>query len=413
MVTKEDYLMTKFHFLICGRLQKLYESVRDGKDENIIIECQPQIGKSVVTSELFPAWILGKENWPIVVASYGADLAEEKSDHCRSIVNSEQYRMVFPETRIRPETAAKGLWETTKGGAYRAVGVGGALSGFSGKVMIADDLFKDRAEADSETIRESTWSWWSSVFMSRKQGTTGVCLVNTRWHLQDIAGKLEKQYELDKISGKKDWEYDHWERFCFPAFAEEDEYIDGKLFRKKGEVLCPERFSYETMVRRRNNTPVYDWSSLYQQRPVLKENAKFKVEWFKYFDDEDIKTKELNFYTLVDVAGYKQASRGKKQGDNSVVMTVGKERTTGFWFVMDDISGRLDPAQTIDAIFAQVKKFPGTHVWIEAVGYQATLQFHLEERQRRDRQFFPVDPYVPKTTRSKESRIESLVQPFK
>lgn len=400
--------MTRFHKHLCAQLQKLYESVRDGTDCNIIIEVQPQIGKSTTASELFPAWVLGKEPWPVICASYGASLAEVKSSNCRDIVSSDAYRMVFPKTRLHPETAAKEYWKTTTGGSYRASGVGGPLTGQPGKILIGDDLFKDRAEADSETIRESTGKWYQTVFMSRKQDTSGVLLVNTRWHKDDVAGRVELQFERDVASDKKSWEYDHWTTFTFPAFATEDEYLDGVLFRRKGEVLCPERFSYETMVRRRNSTEVYEWSALYMQRPIMKENAKFRQEWFRYYTPEDVKTKELVWYILVDPASSK-----RKGADNTAIRAIGKERSSGFWFFGDEIADKLDPGQTVDAIFKMVKDYPGARVWIEGVAYQRTLEFWVSEKQRKEMTFFNVDLLERKHVQSKEDRIEGLIPLYK
>jgi hypothetical protein len=414
MAIKPDYKATKFHKYLCEKLQNMYESVRDGKDLNYIVEVQPQIGKSTTCSELFPAWVLGRSyidkmpSCPVICASYGSDLAQQKSTNCRDIVNSEVYRMIFPETKLHPDTSAKDYWKTTTGGSYRAVGVGGGLTGMPGKFMIADDLFKDRAEADSETTRESTWKWWQTVFMSRRQDTSAICLVNTRWHREDVAGKVEMQYEVEKNSRKPAWQFDHWEQLTFPAFALEDEYIDGVLFRKAGEVLCPERFSFETMTRRRNATEVYEWSALYMQTPILKENAKFKDIWFKYYEPHEIKLKQLSWYILVDPASSK-----KKGADNTVIRAIGKERATNYWFFGDEIAGHFDPGQTVDAIFLMVKNYPGAHVWIEGVAYQRTLEFWVTEKQRKDQIFFNVDLLERKHVQGKEDRIEGLIPLYK
>ena len=116
LAVKPDYIATKFHKTIANKLQKFYEEVRDGKDQNIMLEMQPQIGKSTLVSELFPAWVLGKEAWPVIVASYGSDLAQQKSSNCRDIVNSDVYQMIFPDSKLNPETAAKDYWKTTNGG---------------------------------------------------------------------------------------------------------------------------------------------------------------------------------------------------------------------------------------------------------------------------------------------------------
>lgn len=403
---------------LCWELQRLYKSVSSGHDENIIVEVQPQIGKSTMCSELFPAWVLGKsaidhgEGWPIICASYGASLAEQKSQNCRDIVDSEIFQMIFPGTRLHPDTQAKEFWKTTSGGSYRAVGVGGGLTGMPGKLLIADDLFKDRAEADSEVTRESTWKWWSSVFMSRKQSKSGVCLVNTRWHLDDVAGRLEGQFEVDKASGKKEWEYDQWRQLTFPAFAEEDEYLPDPsgemvLFRRAGEVLCPERFTYEDMVKRRNSTEIYEWSALYMQQPILSANADFKKEWFRFFEDKDVKDKQLQTTTTLDLAISQKAS-----ADSTVICTVGKERATGYWYVLEVTAGRLDPLQTIDAMFLHFSKWR-SRFWIESVAYQAALQYFVVEEQRKRHEYFEVNELTQKQTRSKEARIRGLIPLFK
>lgn len=401
-------MMTKFHFHLCNTLQGLYESVLNGKDRNIDIEVQPQIGKSTTASELFPAWLLGKENWPVCVASYGSVLAEIKSSSCRDYVNSDIYQMIFPKTRVNPDSSAKDYWKTTSGGSYRAVGVGGGLTGFPLKILIADDLFKDKAEADSATVREATWGWFTTVFLSRKQDPAGVCLVNTRWHKDDVAGRVERKFNEDQLSGKALKAFDQWEFFRFPAFATEDEYIDGKLFRKQGEVLCPERFSMDAMIRRKNATAPYEWAALYMQTPILKENAKFRQEWFKYYKPEEIKLMDIVWFIFVDPASSKRAA-----ADNTVVRAIGKEREKGFWFFGDELAGQWDAGQQVDAIFKMVKQYPGAHVWIEGVSYQRTLEFWVNEKQRRDQFYFNVDLLERKQVQSKEDRIEGLVPLYK
>lgn len=407
-VKPKPYMMTKFHFHLCNTLQRLFESIDSGKDFNIDIEVQPQIGKSTTASELFPAWVLGKRPWPIIVASYGASLAEVKSSNCRDIVSSENYQMIFPHVRLHPETAAKEYWKTTTGGSYRAAGVGGPITGNPGMVLIGDDLFKDQTEANSQTVRENTWGWFMTVFLSRKQDPSAVLLVNTRWHRDDVAGRVEKKFNEDKLSGKALKEFDQWEFLRFPAFATEDEYIDGKLFRKQGEVLCPERFGYDSMVRRKNATAPYEWAALYMQTPILKENARFREEWFRYYKPEDIEQKDIVWFVFVDPASSKKAG-----SDNTVVRAVGKERTTGIWYLGDEIAGLFDAGQQVDALFKVVKQYPGARAWIEGVAYQRTLEYWVNEKQRKDGFFFNVDLLERKQVQSKEDRIEGLVPLYK
>ena len=164
----------------------------------------------------------------------------------------------------------------------------------------------------------------------------------------------------------------------------------------------------EAMRRRQNSTEIYEWSALYMQRPILKENARFKAEWFRYYEAADIKFKQLSWYILVDPASSKRAG-----ADNTVVRAVGKERVTGYWYFGDEIAGHLDPGQTVDAIFLMVKQYPGAKVWIEGVAYQRTLEYWVTEKQRKDQIFFTVELLERKQVQSKEARIEGLIPLYK
>lgn len=405
------WIPTRFHQVLAAKLQQAYEDVRDGKDVRLIIEAPPQHGKSTIVSELFPAWVMGKEGWPIICASYGMSLAERKSEHTRDIVSSEIYQYIFPKVRLNPDSTSKEFWQTTTQASYKAVGRGGGLTGNPGKMMIADDLIADKAEAESQTIREAAWDWWSTVFFTRKQSKSGIILVETRWHLDDPAGKLEDQEKQNRDKGLPKGTYDEWERVSFAAIAEQDEFIDGQLFRKKGEALAPERFTLEDLIKTRNaffsTGKVGDWAALYMQQPIISENAEFKKEWFRYFDPEEIKDKRLYYTTTVDLA-----ISQKKTADNTVVMTVAKEVDGPNWYIVEISAGKMDNLQTIDAIFYHYEKYR-SKVYIESVGYQASLQYSVVAEQRRRNVFFSVEDLLVKTSSKKEERIRGLVPLYK
>src|SRR5260221_3220905 len=129
------FMATKFHTLLADKLQKAYEAILRGEDCRLIIEAPPQHGKSTMVSELFPAWVLGKEDWPVICASYGMSLAERKSQNARNIVDSEVYRYIFPRVRLNPDSTSKEFWQTSAKGSYKAVGRGGGLTGNPGKLL--------------------------------------------------------------------------------------------------------------------------------------------------------------------------------------------------------------------------------------------------------------------------------------
>jgi len=400
------FIPTKFHSFLADKLQRAYEDISNDKDVRLIIEAPPQHGKSTLISELFPAWVLGKEDWPVLCASYGMSLAERKSQNARNIVDSDIYKYIFPKVRLNPDSTSKEYWQTSIKGSYKAVGRGGGLTGNPGKLLIADDLIADKEEANSETTRESAWDWWNTVFYTRKQQHSGIILVETRWHLDDPAGKLEEQEKQNILSGRPRETFDTWEKLTFPAIAEEDE-----VFRKRGEALSPERFTLSNLLKTKNayisTGKIGDWAALYQQQPIISENAEFRREWFKYYEPEHLVGKQLYWTTMVDLA-----ISQKKTADFTVIRSVGKEVDGPNWYLGEVTRGRLDPLQTIDAIFHHWKLYR-SKVGVESVAYQAALQYFLIEEQRKRREYFTIEEIKPSKITKKEERIRGLVPLYK
>jgi hypothetical protein len=411
MAVKPDFIPTKFHIYLAEKFQQIYEDTKNKIDRRYIIACPPQLGKSTITTQLFPAWVLGRENWPVICASYSADLAERNSMFCREFLNSDTYKIIFPRTRLNPDSTSKSYWQTNRGGAYRAVGTMGGLTGYSARILLADDLLSSQADAESATISDGVWSWFKTVFYTRKQSKSAMVLIATRWSLNDPTGRLIDQQQMYKGLNLAAGSYDKWDYLSFPAIAEADEDFGDGWTRKAGEVICPERFTLEDMVKTRNSLvsegKVQEWSSLYQQEPILQENAEFKNEWFRYFEEKDIAHKELTYITMVDLA-ISQA----KAADNTVVRTIAVERNTGYWYLMEETAGHLDPLETVDAIFFHAKTYR-SHVWIESVAYQAALPKFILEKQRKDRVYFNVDELKHAKGKSKEARIRGLIARYK
>lgn len=402
---------TRIHTMLAHELQQLYEDVALGIDRKIEICVQPQLGKSTITSVLFAAWVLGLEAWPVICASYGASLAERKSQECRDIVDSEMYKIVFPNVRLHPDSTSKEFWRTTRGGSYRAVGVGGGLTGMSGKILIADDLFAGAAEAASDTVTSATRDWWNTVFYTRKQSKSGFCLINTRWSLKDISAYLEEKEESDRASGLPEGSFDTWKRLRFAAVAMEDEYSpDGTLFRREGEVLCPERFTREDMIKTKNALTVYEWQALFQQSPILNEDAEFKSPWFRYFEEKDIDDirSQLDVYVAVDLA-IAQA----KHNDNTSIQVIGKLRDAPEWYHLEEYTGKWDPAVTIEILFKIKKTWKDQLrcVGIESVGFQRSLRYQIEEIMKKTGDYFVIEDL--KNTGKKEDRIRGLIPLYK
>ena len=344
----------------------------------------------------FPGWCLGKyPDLPVIVSSYSADLANDFGLKTRDLMNEPNYQAVF-DTRLRADVKAKSKWLTQKGGGYTATGVGGAITGRGFKIGIIDDPLKNREEANSEVYREKIWNWYLSTFYTRQDGVGAIIVIMTRWHLNDLVGRLREQQKEAEKKGLKN--YDKWEAIRFPAIAEKDGH-----YRKAGEALWPDRFSIDALDGIRNTLGVFEFSALYQQQPISSENQEFKKKYFTYYEEGDIIKKTLKLTTTID-----PAISEKKEGHNSVITTVGKEVDKPEWYVREESAGRMNPRQLVDAVFYHYKKYR-SEIWLETIAYQKSLKYWIEEEMKRRGEYFTINELKTNRTTNKETRIRGLL----
>ena len=399
MATDRKYEVNWHHDLIAKTLMKALERVNKGEKSRIILQLPPRHGKSELATIKFPAWALGKfPELEFIISSYSTELASEFGRKARDLMNDENYQALF-DTRLKMDTKSKQRWLTKKNGGYTATGVGGSITGRGFNVGIIDDPIKNREEADSEVYRDKIWNWYNSTFYTRQNGYGAIIVILTRWHLDDLAGRLIEKMEDDQKGGMIDM--DEWEVISFPAIAEDDEPL-----RKKGDPLWASKFGLDKLQNIKNQIDVYDWSSLYQQNPILSETQEFKSDWFRYFEENDL-PKNLVCTTTVDMA-----ISQKETADNTVIRTVGKEPDKPNWYLLEETSGRLDPLQTIDAIFVHYEKYRSA-VWIETVAYQKALEYFLIEEQKKRQIYFTINNLKRNTSTSKEIRVRGLIPLYK
>jgi len=251
------------------------------------------------------------------------------------------------QTRVSSESSAVGRWHTTRGGGVIAVGTGGGLTGWRGDLLVADDLFAGRAEADSQAVRDSVWAWWSETAMTRLRPESAILATSTRWHEDDLCGRLLNSEGADE-----------WTVVNLPAIAEDDD----PLGRKPGEALWPTVYNVAWLDAQRREIGERSWAALYQGRPTPAQGAIFLREWLggRYSELPD---NGLSIVTAVD------ASFGKSvQSDYSAIVTVASNRKA--YYVLHASRGRWP----FNELCEQVKK--------EAAAYGAA---HGDRRGRRGR----------------------------
>lgn len=398
-IVKKGYRAEFFHEIIGTILQEAAEKVKRKEKVRIILSVPPRHGKTELASSLFPAWALGRyPEMKFILSSYGADLSETIGMKTRDIINSETYQMVFPGITLRPDVKAKAKWMTNKDGSFTGVGMGTAVTGTGADFVIIDDPHKDRAEAESQTVRESVWEYYRSTLYSRLEGFGAIVIIMQRWHTEDLVGKVKEESKRLKEAGGA---YDEWEIINFPAVAEDDESFRGSLVRKAGEALWPSKFGLDVLENIKQTSGIYNWVSQYMQDPIATEAQEFKEFFFRYFEEADLNHKRLRYYTLVD-----PAISQKTAADNTVVLTVAKEVDGPNIYRIREDAGHFTPEQTLQLIFAHQAEYR-SEVAIEVVQYQMALKYSVIEEQRKRQIYFTV--HEIKSGTNKESRIRGLL----
>lgn len=260
---------------------------------------------SRLTAIEFTTWLLGRNpKADIILASYAQSLSETSSKAAKARLNELEYQRVF-DTRLNTRDASASDWATTDGGRYRAVGVGGAITGRGADFLIIDDPHTNYEEAHSPTMRRKVWNWYMSDAQTRLSPNGVVVIIMTRWHTDDLVGRLldperQKEMEADGVSSEP------WRVVNFPAIAKDND----QLGRKRGEPLSPQRYPVKRLKQIRASMTGYIWSALYDGNPVPEggnyiDTAKFKIRrpgeipdglsWVRFWDLATDEKKDSDF----------------------------------------------------------------------------------------------------------------------
>lgn len=312
------------HEDICRRLEKFSQEVQEEKSPRLMILMPPRHGKSEIASRMFPAWHLGRfPDHEIISCSYNVGLTMTFSRKVKEAIGDPSYTSVF-DTRLKADQQSTEEWGVAEArGGYVAAGVGGGITGKGAHILIIDDPIKNAEEADSADIREKLWDWYGSTAYTRLAPGGGVLVIQTWWHDDDLAGRLQLAM---KEADDEDVDTDRFVIVKYPAVAEADEYLDeatdlivydappeqGRLLRKKGEPLHPERYTERMLAKIKKTLPNRWWSALYQQNPVPDDGGYFTKDQFRRAGlpqkrkchafvsvDFAISEKKMNDYTVI------------------------------------------------------------------------------------------------------------------
>lgn len=339
----------------------------------MIIEAPPRHGKSWLISLFTPIWFLNL--WPhkrVILASYEHEAATQWGRGVRNRLESSGL------VKIRSDSSAADRFETYDYGGMVTAGVGGALTGKGGDVLIVDDPVKNWQESLSKSKRKQVQEWFDSTFYTRAEPGATIIVLQTRWHENDLAGYLQSSHS------------DKWRVIRMPALAEENDILG----RAIGEPLCAERFSKEKLQSIEKAIGSRMFSALYQQAPSPSEGALIKRSYFRYYDElPEIETHLLS----IDCAF-------KDQETSDFVSMQFWGRKGPDKYLIDRIKGQWDFQATLSHCLGMVGKHRPHEILIEDKANGPALISVLQDK------ISGVVPFDPKA--SKLARVHMCLPQF-
>ena len=252
------------------KLAKIFQDVVEGKKKRVIINIAPRMGKSEFSSYLFPAYYLGQDpSKKIIMATHTAGLSEDFGRRVRNLIDSDEYRDLFPGSVVADDQKAAGKWSTGAGGQYYAVGVGGALAGRGADLFVIDDPHSEQdIKVNSRATFDNAWSWFQTGPLQRLMPGGAIVVIMTRWSLIDLTGRL-----VDFTI--KNPEAEPWEVVELPAIL------------PSGKSLWPEQWPLDQLEAKKLQMDPRYWNAQYMQQPTSDMAALIKrTDWRVWEPDE-------------------------------------------------------------------------------------------------------------------------------
>jgi len=460
------------HEMICERLEKFTLDVAEKKAPRLMIFMPPRHGKSEIASINYPAWMLGHHpEWEIIASSYAVSLPLGFSRKVRARVKDKTYRSIFPGTYLDRDSTSAENWLTTAGGGYVAAGVGGGITGKGAHVFIIDDPVKDAEEADSETIRDKAWDWYSSTARTRLSPGGGMLVIQTRWHDDDLSGRLlmqmkEQNEELTELISaaqtrlleEKDpeicrqysnelvnlrqekHEIDQWEIITFPALAERDEVLSSDhqildIEEVEDDEVKEALASLHTAYRGEPIDTEYGWRFLRPKGEAL-HTARFpaqrlrnikrgsqKRHWSALYQQNPVPDEGEYFrkdmfrfephspdYRAMKTFIAADLAMSKKDRADWSVFVVGALDYKDQIHVLDMVRVKKDTNDLVDILLTLARKYTPQMVGIEKGQYEIAIQPQLKKRMKEERLYLTMaeNEYALKPVQDKELRARPL-----
>lgn len=404
--TRSQYQVTPLARLLC----QVFEQVEQRKLKRVAISVGPQMGKSQITSRGAPAWMYGRRPYlNAILGTYSQTFAEEFGDDVRQITMGAGFKQVFEGFHLRK--AAQNLLITEQGGKFAFVGREGAGSGKPADIFIVDDPIKDDVEAQSPTTRNQVWNWFNKVAMTRCHGDSAIVIVHTRWHQDDLIGRLcdpDHPERHKKYAGIAE----NWTYINLPAVVE-----DSKLAKALGLSLEPQTNPFViSMFGTKPMTSIWParkplpflaeakkmdgqtFSALYMGQPTPDDGDYFKADEIQGYTPAEL-PKHLNMYGASD-----HAVSLKKSADYTCAGSFGIDEHDNIWIMPDIIWDRVRTDDMVERMLKQFKTHKPLLWFLEEENIAKSFGPFLRARMREEHTYTAIvgmRPSADKMTRAR------------
>ena len=370
------------------KLASIFKDVIEGKKKRVIINIAPRMGKSEFSSYLFPAWFLGQyPDKKIIMATHTAGLSEDFGRRVRNLIDSEEYKEVFPGTLVADDQKAAGKWSTSAGGQYYAVGVGGALAGRGADLFVIDDPHSEQdIKANSRATFDNAWSWFQTGPLQRLMPGGAIIVIMTRWSLVDLTGRLIN-FQI------KNPESDPWEIVELPAIL------------PSGKSLWPEQWPIEQLEQKRTAMDPRYWNAQYMQNPTSEAAALIKRSDWRIWDADD--PPPCDFI----IQSWDTAHETKNSSDYTACTTWGvwyneEEGSRPSVMLLDAFKERMEFPELKETALNQYREWRPDSFLVEKKAAGAPL---IQELRRMG---IPVDEFTPSRGNDKIARLNAVSDLF-
>jgi predicted phage terminase large subunit-like protein len=383
-----DYKVGKHHKI----LSNLLMDIAEGKKDRICVNMPPRHGKSQLVSIYFPAWFIGRyPNKKVLMVSHTTDLAVDFGRKVRNLIDSEPYRKIFPTVYLAADSKSAGRWNTNAGGEYFACGVGSALAGRGADLLLVDDPHNEQDIINGNfDVFDKAYEWFTYGARTRLMPGGRVAIIQTRWHLDDLTGRVLKDMNNENA--------DQYNVVEFPAILDVQDKETGGINEK---ALWPEFFDIPALLRTKASMPVFQWNAQYQQNPTAEEAALVKREWWQVWEND---TPPLCEYIIMSLDA---AAESHNRADFTALTTWGvfmnDEAKAYHIILLNSIKKRLEFPELKTLALAEYEEWEPDAFIVEKKS--AGTQLYQEMR----RMGIPVQEFTPhRGTGDKMARLNSV-----